>query len=165
MTEHKPYCPAQNPLPAALPAHLYERLQPYWESLLLALGKVICEAQDVLSRVRFPASAIVSLLCTIEDCSSVKMGVVGRDGVVGIAVFTGGDTTPDRAVVQSVGDAFGLELKPFRAEFRRSRELHRLLLLCIQVLLTRNRSVPPLTSPQGRGDVRGVKWAGGLNLS
>jgi hypothetical protein len=72
----------------------------------------------------------------MENGTSAEMGVVGCDGVVGIAVFMGGDTTPNRAVVQSAGDAFRLELRFFREEFRRVGELHRALLLYTQALLT-----------------------------
>jgi CRP-like cAMP-binding protein len=128
--------PAQNQLLAAVPAAVYERLQPYLESVPLALGKVIYEADQTLTHVYFPTTAIVSLLYTMEDGTSAEMGVVGYDGVVGIAVFMGGDTTPNRAVVQSAGDALRLELKHFREELRRSDELHRLLLLYTQALLT-----------------------------
>ncbi|MFZ0256042.1 MAG: hypothetical protein WAN46_10405 [Gammaproteobacteria bacterium] len=73
--------------------------------------------------------SIVSLLYAMENGSFAEMGVVGCDGVVGIAVFTGGDATTNQTVVQSAGDAFRLELKSFRGEFRRTGELHRLLLL------------------------------------
>jgi len=125
-----------NRLLAALPADVYERLWPDLEPNSLALGKVIYEAGEPLSHVYFPTSAIVSLLYTMENGSSAEMGVVGCDGVVGIAVFMGGDTTPNRAVVQSAGDAFRLELKHFRREFRLTGELHRLLLLYTQSLLT-----------------------------
>ncbi len=106
------------------------------ESVPLALGTVIYEANDTLSHVYFPTTAIVSLLYMMENGSSAEMGVVGCDGVVGIAVFMGGDTTPNRAVVQSAGNAIRLELKHFREEFRRIGELHRLLLLYTQALLT-----------------------------
>ena len=136
MPDHKPNRPAQNQLLAALPADVYRRLQPDLESVPLALGKVIYEAHDALSHVYFPTTAIVSLLYTMENGSSAEMGVVGCDGVVGIAVFMGGDTTPNRAVVQSAGHAFRLALKPFRKELRHSGELHRLLLLYTQALLT-----------------------------
>jgi CRP-like cAMP-binding protein len=128
--------PAQNRLLAALPADVRERLQPDLELVPLTLGKVIYEANDALLHVYFPTTAIVSLLYTMENGTSAEMGVVGCDGVVGIAVFMGGDTTPNRAVVQSAGDAFRLALKAFREEFRRSGELHRLLLLYTQALLT-----------------------------
>ena len=136
MPEHKPDRRAQNRLLAALPADVYERLQPELELVPLALGKVIYEAHQPLSHVYFPTTAIVSLLYTMENGSSAEMGVVGCDGVVGIAVFMGGDTTPNRAVVQSAGDALRLKLQPFRAEFSRAGELHRLLLLYTQALLT-----------------------------
>ena len=128
--------PGENRLLAALPADVYARLQPDLELFPLGLGKVIYEAHDTLSHVYFPTTAIVSLLYTMENGSSAEMGVVGCDGVVGIAVFMGGDTTPNRAVVQSAGDAFRLALSSFRAEFRRTGELHRMLLLYTQALLT-----------------------------
>lgn len=136
ISEHAPDGPAQNRLLAALPADVYERLQPDMEAVPLALGKVIYEAHEPLSHVYFPTTANVSLLYTMENGRSAEMGVVGCDGVVGIAVFMGGDTTPNRAVVQSAGDAVRLELKHFRDEFRRVGELHRLLLLYTQALLT-----------------------------
>jgi CRP-like cAMP-binding protein len=97
---------------------------------------VIYEPHEELSHVYFPTSAIVSLLYTMENGASAEMAIVGCDGVVGIAVFMGGDTTPNRAVVQSAGNALRLELKCFRDEFRRVTELHRLLLLYTQALLT-----------------------------
>ncbi len=136
MPEYERGLPTQNRLLAALPADVRERLQPELELVPLALGKVIYETNDVLSHVYFPTTAIVSLLYTMENGTSAEMGIVGRDGVVGIAVFMGGDTTPNRAVVQSAGNAFRLVLKPFREEFRRVGELHRLLLLYTQALLT-----------------------------
>ncbi len=134
--DHKADEPARNRLLAALPVDVYERLQPNLESVPLTLGKVIYEAHETLSHVYFPTSAIVSLLYTMENGTSAEMGVVGCDGVVGIAVFMGGDTTPNRAVVQSAGDALRLKLTHFREEFRRVGELHRLLLLYTQALLT-----------------------------
>lgn len=134
--DHKADEPARNRLLAALPVDVYERLQPNLESVPLTLGKVIYEAHETLSHVYFPTSAIVSLLYTMENGVSAEMGVVGCDGVVGIAVFMGGDTTPNRAVVQSAGNALRLKLKYFRDEFKRVGELHRLLLLYTQALLT-----------------------------
>ena len=136
MREHGPHPLAQNRLLAALPLDVYERLYPHLKPVSLALGTVIYEAHDALSHVYFPTSAIVSLLYTMENGRSAEMGIVGCDGLVGIAVFMGGDTTPNRAVVQSAGDAYKLELKHFRDEVRRSGELHRLLLLYTQSLLT-----------------------------
>ena len=126
----------QNRLLAAVPAGVFESLQSNLEFVRLSLGQVIYEPDETLQHVYFPTTAIVSLLYTMENGTSAEMGVVGCDGVVGIAVFMGGDTTPNRAVVQSAGHAFRLELKFFREEFRRIGELHRLLLLYTQALLT-----------------------------
>jgi CRP-like cAMP-binding protein len=136
MPEHTPGDAAINRLLAAIPADVYARLGPHLEPASLALGEVIYEANDALTHVYFPTTAIVSLLYTMEDGASAEMGVVGCDGVVGIAVFMGGDTTPSRAVVHSAGDAMRLEVKYFRDEYKRVGELHRLLLLYTQTLLT-----------------------------
>ena len=126
----------ENRLLAALPSEVHERLQPDLTLVHLPLGKVIYEAHDALSYVLFPTTAIVSLLYVMENGSTAEMAIVGCDGVVGIAVFMGGDTTPNRAVVQCAGSAFQLSLNAFRREFRRTGELHRLLLLYTQALLT-----------------------------
>jgi CRP-like cAMP-binding protein len=136
MPEHTSHSPIQNRLLAALPANVYARLQPHLESVPLALGTVIYGANDTLSHVYFPTTAIVSLLYTMENGASAEMGVVGCDGVVGIAVFMGGNTSPNQAVVQCAGDAVRLELSYFRDEFNRVGDLHRLLLLYTQALLT-----------------------------
>ncbi len=125
-----------NRLLEALPAEVMSRLQGALEPVRLALGQVIYEPDESLSHVYFPTTSIVSLLYTMENGTSAEMGIVGRDGIVGIAVFMGGDTTPNRAVVQSAGEAFRLESKIFRNEIRRVTELHRLLLLYTQALLT-----------------------------
>lgn len=127
---------AENRLLAALPGEVRERLQPDLKLVRLPLGKVIYEAHGSLSHVLFPTTAMVSLLYVMENGSTAEMAVVGCDGVVGIAVFMGGDTTPNRAVVQNAGSAFRLSLSAFRREFRRMGELHRLLLLYTQSLLT-----------------------------
>ena len=136
MPETTPDTPARNLLLAALPADVFSRLQSALEFVALARGRAIYEANEPLLHVYFPTSAIVSLLYTMEDGSTAEMGIVGCDGVVGIAVFMGGDTTPSRAVVQSFGGAYRLTLKRFRGEFRRFGKLHRLLLLYTQALLT-----------------------------
>jgi CRP-like cAMP-binding protein len=136
MPDKQPALPVSNRLLSALPAPVYERLQPDLQLVPLDLGEVIYEARETLSHVYFPSSAIVSLLYTMENGSTAEMGIVGCDGVVGIAVFMGGDTTPNRAVVQSAGESLRIPLAPFRAELRRTSELHRLLLLYTQALLT-----------------------------
>lgn len=126
----------QNMLLAALPAEVLANFESELIPVHLALGQVIYEPGEALQHVYFPTTAIVSLLYTMKNGASAEMGVVGRDGVVGIAVFMGGDTTPNRAVVQSAGGALRLELQFFREEFRRIGELHRALLLYTQCLLT-----------------------------
>lgn len=128
--------PLRNQLLATLPADVLARLEPDLTPVHLALGQVIYEPDEALQHVYFPTTAIVSLLYIMENGTSAEMGIVGCDGVVGIAVFMGGDTTPNRAVTQCEGDAFRLELRFFRDEFRRVGELHRVLLLYTQALLT-----------------------------
>ena len=125
-----------NQLLAAMPAEVLARLEGELVPIHLSLGQVIYEPGEVLKNVYFPTTAIISLLYTMEDGASAEMGVVGCDGVVGIAVFMGGDTTPNRAVVQSAGGALQLSLGAFRKEFRRIGALHRGLLLYTQALLT-----------------------------
>jgi CRP-like cAMP-binding protein len=128
--------PELNQLLAALPADVFARLERELKPVHLGLGQIIYEPGEALQHVYFPTTAIISLLYTMENGASAEMGLVGCDGLVGIAVFMGGDTTPNRAVVQCEGDAFRLELRFFREEFRRVGELHRALLLYTQALLT-----------------------------
>jgi CRP-like cAMP-binding protein len=128
--------PTQNHLLAALPEDVLARFEPELSLVQLALGQVIYEPDEQLQHVYFPTTSIVSLLYVMENGTSAEMGVVGCDGVVGIAVFMGGDTTPNRAVVQCAGSAYRLELRFFREELRRIEELHRALLLYTQALLT-----------------------------
>lgn len=128
--------PQQNRLLATLPEAVLARIEPELAPIPLTLGQVIYEPDESLEHVYFPTTAIVSLLYIMENGTSAEMGIVGRDGVVGIAVFMGGDTTPNRAVVQCAGSAYRLELRFFREEFRRVGELHRALMLYTQALLT-----------------------------
>lgn len=127
---------ARNWLLSALPEDVYERLRPNLEMVPLGLGKVIYEPHETLSHVYFPTTAIISLLYTMQDGTSAEIGVVGNDGIVGIAVFMGGNTTPNRAVVQSKGEALRLRVTSFRTEFSQGGDLHRLLLLYSQALVT-----------------------------
>ena len=136
MADKLPLHLQENRLLAVLPGEIRERLAPDLTLVPLPLGKVIYEAHDALTHVLFPTTAMVSLLYVMENGSTAEMAIVGCDGVVGIAVFMGGDTTPNRAVVQSAGSAYRLPLDAFRKEFRRNGELHRLLLLYTQALLT-----------------------------
>jgi CRP-like cAMP-binding protein len=126
----------QNHLLAALPAAEYTRLSPHLERVPLPLGAVIYEAGGAQGHVYFPASGIVSLLYVMNDGSAAEIAVVGNEGMVGIALFMGGGSTPSRAVVQSAGIAYRLEAALLKAEFARGGALQRLLLRYTQSLIT-----------------------------
>lgn len=125
-----------NRLLGALPENVRRRLEPHLATVRLSLGQVLYESHKPPQYVYFPGTAIVSLLHPMGNGGSAATGIVGRDGVVGLALFLGGDSTPNRAVVQSAGDAVRLAPKRFHAEFTRNTELQRLLLRYTQALLT-----------------------------
>ncbi len=127
--------PRSNHLLAALPTSEWERWAGQLESVELPLGQVIYESGMALSHVYFPTTAIVSLLYALEDGTSVEVGVVGNEGVVGIALFMGGKSTPSRAVVQSAGCGFRLPAHTIQEEFERVPVQH-LLLRYTQALIT-----------------------------
>jgi len=129
--------PTENLLLAALPADVLARLAPNLETVALPLGKVIYESGVELKHVYFPTSGcIISMLYVMADGSSAEIAVVGDEGVVGIALFMGGDTTPSRALVQSAGQGFRLEAKALQREFSRHTGLQILLLRYTQALIT-----------------------------
>ncbi|MDN0077741.1 Crp/Fnr family transcriptional regulator [Crenobacter sp. SG2303] len=128
--------PRQNHLLAALPADVLERLLPYLELVPLPLGTVLYESGDALHYVFFPTDSIVSLLYVMESGSSAEISVVGNEGLVGIAVFMGGESTPSRAIVQSAGQAFRLAGQRFKDEVSRHTELLQLMLHYTQALIT-----------------------------
>jgi CRP-like cAMP-binding protein len=128
--------PKQNRLLAALPSTDLLRLLPHLERVLLPLGAVIYESGGEQAHVYFPASGIVSLLYVMKDGAAAEIAVVGNEGVVGIALFMGGQTTPSRAVVQSAGSAWRVEPAAIKAEFARGGALQRLLLRYTQALIT-----------------------------
>jgi CRP-like cAMP-binding protein len=129
--------PRQNHLLAALPAADYEqRLLPYLEPVPLPLGWAVYEAGDAQGYVYFPTDSIVSLLYVMEDGSSAEIAVVGNEGVVGIALFMGGETTPSRAVVQSAGYGYRLRASVLKTEFGQGGDLQHLLLRYTQALIT-----------------------------
>ena len=105
---HSDHAPQQNRLLAALSPAEHDRLTPHLELISLALGTVLYEAGDRLRHVYFPTDSIVSLLYVLEDGASAEISVVGNDGLIGIALFMGGETTPSRAIVQSAGYAYRL---------------------------------------------------------
>ena len=128
--------PLANALLAALPRAEWLRWQPHLEAVDLPLGRVLHESGARLSHVYFPTTAIVSLLYVMEDGASAEIAVVGKEGIVGVALFMGGDTTPSRAVVQSGGQGFRLRSAMLKEEFGRSGPAMRLLLLYTQALIT-----------------------------
>ena len=128
--------PERNRLLAVLPAADRERLYPHLEPVSMALGDVVYESGSLQEYVYFPTTSIVSLLYVMADGASAEIAVVGNDGMVGIALFMGGETTPSRAVVQSAGSAFRLSGHVLKREFTRGGALQHLLLRYTQALLT-----------------------------
>jgi CRP-like cAMP-binding protein len=128
--------PLHNHLLTSLPQSDIERLKPRLEPVSLELGKVLYESDLVLRHVYFPVDSIVSLLYVMEDGASAEIAVVGNDGVVGVSLFMGGETTPSRAVVQSAGEAYRLEGEVLKSEFNRAGAMQHLLLRYTQALLT-----------------------------
>jgi len=128
--------PVENRLLAALPRNEYESLLPSLQPVSFSLGQVVYEFGGQLDYVFFPATSIVSLLYTMENGSSAEMGLTGNDGVVGIALFMGGGTMPNRAVVQSAGAAIRLKAKVLQDEFARGGKFQHLLLRYTQALIT-----------------------------
>lgn len=131
-----PQPPRQNHLLAALPDESYERLLPHLELVSMPLGKVVYESGIQMQHVFFPTTSIVSLLYVMEDGASAEIAIVGHEGVVGISLFMGGESTPSRAVVQSAGVAYRLPGRILKAEFERGGPLQHLLLRYTQALLT-----------------------------
>jgi len=128
--------PRQNHLIAVLPETEMARLLPHIEPLTLPLGKVLYEPGARLSHVYLPTTALVSLLYTLADGASAEIAVVGREGLVGISLFMGGDSTPSRAIVQSAGQGFRLKAPVLMQEFNRAGPLLHLLLRYTQALIT-----------------------------
>ena len=128
--------PMTNRLLAAVPPEDFARLQPHLELVALPLGWVVYESGGTQGYVYFPADAIVSLLYVMEDGASAEIAVVGSDGVVGISIFMGGETTPSRAVVQSAGQGYRLKASVLKAEFERGGVPQHILLRYTQALIT-----------------------------
>jgi CRP-like cAMP-binding protein len=128
--------PIENRLLAALPPADYERLLPQLQSVSFSLGEVVYEFGGQLDYVYFPTNSIVSLLYTMTNGTSAEMGLTGNDGVVGIALFMGGGTMPNRAVVQSAGGAIRMKAKLLQDEFALGGRFQQLLLRYTQALIT-----------------------------
>lgn len=133
---HNTHEPRHNHLLAALPAEEYERLAPNLEQVPMPLGHVLYESGSELNHVYFPTTSIVSLLYVMLDGASAEIAVVGNEGIIGVALFMGGETMPNRAVIQSAGHAYRLKGYLLKEEFNRSGGLQHLLLRYTQALLT-----------------------------
>jgi CRP-like cAMP-binding protein len=130
------YGPRDNQLIAQLPAEVLQRLLPWMEPVTPMLGDVLYESGDPPRYVYFPTDCIVSLLYVMEDGRSAEISIVGNEGLVGIALFMGGNSTPSRAVVQSAGTAWRLQGAHLKDEFNRHGELQHRLLRYTQALIT-----------------------------
>lgn len=128
--------PTRNHLLAALPEAEWQRWLPQLEPVDLLLGRALYESGDTLSHVYFPTTAIVSLLYVMENGASAEIAVVGNEGIVGISLFMGGNSTSSRAVVQSAGRGFRLKALTMKDEFDRAGAVQRLLLRYTQALIT-----------------------------
>ncbi len=127
----------ENRLLAALSASEYQRLVPHLEFVSLPLKQILYDSGELLRYVYFPNNqTIVSLVSTMEDGSTVEVGLVGNEGMVGIPVILGGNSTTNEAVVQMAGNAMRMNARLLKVEFERGGELQRLLLLYTQALLT-----------------------------
>ena len=131
-----PHSPKQNHLLAALPADEFERLSGHLELVPMPLGEALYESGGRLQHVYFPTTSIVSLLYVMEDGASAEIAVVGNEGILGISLFMGGETTPSRAVVQSAGYGYRLKAQLLKQEFNRGGPVMHLLLRYTQALIT-----------------------------
>jgi CRP-like cAMP-binding protein len=130
------HAPRQNHLLAALPASDFERLQSHLKLTPLVLGAALYEPGVEMRHLYFPTNSIVSLLYVMADGASAEIAVVGNEGVIGVSLFMGGETTPSRAVVQSAGHAYRLPGQVMKEEFTRGGAMQHLLLRYTQSLLT-----------------------------
>jgi CRP-like cAMP-binding protein len=128
--------PPQNHLLAALPAAEFERLSGHLQLVPMPLGQVLYESGGRMEHVYFPTTCIVSHMYLLQDGASAEIAVVGNEGIVGIAVFMGGETTPSRGVVRSKGEGYRLQAHLLKAEFDRGGPVLRLLLRYTQALMT-----------------------------
>jgi CRP-like cAMP-binding protein len=128
--------PSQNHLLGALPPAEAQRWMPLLESVDLPLGHVLYESGAALDHVYFPTTAIISLLYVMENGASAEIAVVGNEGILGVSLFMGGESTPSRAVVQSAGHGFRLKANILKEEFNRAGPVLHLLLRYTQALIT-----------------------------
>jgi CRP-like cAMP-binding protein len=128
--------PTENKLLAMLPDDERDRWLPLLEHTEMPLGLVLSESGGTLSHVYFPTTSIVSLLYVMENGASAEIAVVGNEGIVGVSLFMGGESTLSRAVVQSAGEGFKLKARLLKDEFNRAGPVLHLLLRYTQALIT-----------------------------
>ncbi|MDD2915185.1 MAG: Crp/Fnr family transcriptional regulator [Gallionella sp.] len=126
----------QNQLLAALPAEIFGRISPHLELIPMPLGQVLYESGGQLQYVYFPTTSIVSLHYIMENGASAEIAGVGNEGVLGISLFMGGNTTPSLATVQTAGNAYRLKARLVMDEFNRAGPMMRLMLRYTQALIT-----------------------------
>ncbi len=127
---------SQNHLLAAIPAAEWQRLSGHLEPVDLTLGQVLYESGATMHEMYFPATAIISLLYVMENGSSAEIAVVGNEGLVGVSLFMGGESTPSRAVVQSAGRGFKIDAQTMKDAFNKAGPVMHLLLRYTQALIT-----------------------------
>ena len=125
-----------NYLIAALPHEDLARLEQKFEKVSFKLGDVLYESGDMMDYAYFPTTAIISLLYVMENGGTAEIGIVGNDGLIGVALFMGGDTTTSRAIIQSAGEAVRMKVADLKAEFKRGEGFQELLLRYAQALMT-----------------------------
>ena len=130
------HSPMQNHLLAALPAVEFDRLSEHLELVSMPLGEALYESGGRLQHVYFPTTSIVSLIYVLENGASAEIAIVGNEGILGISLFMGGETTPSRAVVQSAGYGYRLKAQLLKDEFNRAGPVLHLLLRYTQALIT-----------------------------
>jgi CRP-like cAMP-binding protein len=126
----------QNHLLAAIPEREWKTLSPHLEPVDLALAQVIYESGSTMTHIYFPTTSIISLLYVMENGSSAEIAVTGNEGLVGVSLFMGGESTPSRAVVQSAGKGFKIKAQIIKDEFNKAGVVMRLLLRYTQALIT-----------------------------
>ena len=126
----------KNHLLAALPVDEFERIEPTLEIVSLPLGKVLYESGDKMTHIYFPTTAIISLLYVMQNGGTAEIGIAGNNGLVGIALFMGGETTSNRAVVQSAGDAVRMKAKDLQNAFALGGVFQKILLRYTQSFMT-----------------------------
>jgi CRP-like cAMP-binding protein len=131
-----PHNPNQNHLLSSLPVSEFKRLSPHLELTPMPLGKVYYESGGKLQHVYFPITAIVSLHYVMENGASAEIAGVGREGMLGIPLFMGGDSTPTRAFVRAAGFGYKLKARVLMEEFNRAGSMQRMLLRYTQALIT-----------------------------